>query len=168
MIKWLLRLVALLIALITVMAAIGWTLPVGHQASVTADLQAPPARVFAAISDPARYPEWRTDLTRVEFIEQGDGRVRFREHGPFGPIVFRIDELTPPSRMRTRIDDTDQPFGGTWTFDLEPAGRGTRITITEDGEVYNPIFRFLSRFVFPQTAAIAQYLDDLRRRVEAP
>lgn len=168
MMKWLLRLVAFLIALISVMFVIGWTLPVEHQATVTAELHAPPLRVFEVIGDPARYPEWRSGVTQVDLLDPSEGRPRFREHGEFGPIVFRIDEFTAPARMRTRIDDTDQPFGGTWTFVLEPAGTGTRITITEDGEVYNAIFRFLSRFVFSQTATIETYLDDLRRRVDGP
>ena len=33
--------------------------------------------------------------------------------------------------------------------------------ITENGEVYNPLFRFMSRFVFGHTATIDKYLEDL-------
>jgi hypothetical protein len=63
--------------------------------------------------------------------------------------------------MVTRIADPEQPFGGTWTFELAPADGGTRLTITERGEVYNPIFRALGRFVFGHTATIDQYLRAL-------
>jgi hypothetical protein len=65
----------------------------------------------------------------------------------------------------TRIADPSLPFGGTWTYDLKPQGSGTELTITEDGEVYNPIFRFMSKFVFSQTATIEAYQASLKRKL---
>jgi hypothetical protein len=35
------------------------------------------------------------------------------------------------------------------------------VRITEDGEVYNPIFRFMSRFVFGHTHTMDAYLRAL-------
>jgi hypothetical protein len=69
-----------------------------------------------------------------------------------------------PQQFVSRIADPNLPFGGTWTIDLKPEGAGTRVTITEHGEVYNPIFRFMSRFVFGHTATIDAYLTALQRR----
>ena len=51
-----------------------------------------------------------------------------------------------------------------WTYEIAPAPNGTTLTITEDGEVYNPIFRFMSRFVFGHEATMASYLERRRRR----
>ena len=51
----------------------------------------------------------------------------------------------------------------TWTFELAADADGTRVTLTERGEVDNPIFRFLSRFVFGQTGTI----DSCLRALEA-
>jgi hypothetical protein len=59
------------------------------------------------------------------------------------------------------------PFGGTWTFDVAAAPGGTSLTITEDGEVYNPIFRFMSKTVFSPYKTIDTYQADLRRRLDA-
>ncbi|HUD13497.1 MAG TPA: hypothetical protein VMQ56_07565, partial [Terracidiphilus sp.] len=56
-------------------------------------------------------------------------------------------------------------YGGSWSFVLEPANGGTRLTITEDGEVYNPVFRFVSRFVMGQTATQDAYLRALEKAV---
>jgi len=50
-------------------------------------------------------------------------------------------------------------------FEEEDRDR-TEVTITEDGEVYNPIFRFMSAYVFGHTATIEQYLTDLESRVQ--
>jgi uncharacterized protein YndB with AHSA1/START domain len=163
MIKWILRLCVLVVALLAVTAGIGWFLPVGHQATRTVVLPAPPADVFARLRDVERYPEWRTDVTRVEVLDTTNGLPRFRETGEFGPIVFRMEQADAPTFMRTRIDDPDQPFGGSWTYVLVPENGGTRVTITEDGEVYNLIFRFLSRFVFSQSATIETYMGHLER-----
>ncbi len=61
-----------------------------------------------------------------------------------------------------RIADRKLPFGGTWSFDIAPAAGGeSDLRVTEDGEVYNPIFRFMARFVFGYTASIEGYLRDL-------
>lgn len=135
--KWLVRLVGVLVALVGLMAGIGWLLPVGHQATGSAVIEAPPAEVFAAIQN----------------VERS------------GPITFRVEQADAPTFLRTRIVDPDESFGGTWTYVLVPDAGGTRVTITEDGEVYNPIFRFLSRFVFSQTATIETYLADLRQKL---
>ena len=64
-----------------------------------------------------------------------------------------------------RIEDTNLPFGGSWTYELAPVGDSeTTLRITEDGEVYNPIFRFVSRFVMGHDATIRQYLSAVGTR----
>jgi len=168
MIRWTIRTVGVLVALVGLMTGIGWWLPVAHQASRSAVIAASPAAVFEIIRNVERYPEWRTGVSAVDVIERTSDLPRFRETGEFGPIVFRIEQADAPTFMRTRIDDPDQPFGGTWTYVLVPDTGGTLLTITEDGEVYNPLFRFLSRFVFSQTATMEQYLADLGRRIRTP
>ena len=41
---------------------------------------------------------------------------------------------------------------------------GTRVTIREDGEVSNVLFRFMSRYVFGHTATMDSYLTALAKR----
>lgn len=164
MIKWLVRIVIAAAAALALMALIGMAMPVGHQASRSAEIPASPDQVFALIRDVERYPTWRSGVTAVTVLDSTGDLPRFRESGEFGPIIFRMERADAPTFMRTRIDDPDQPFGGTWTYVLVPGAGGTLLTITEDGEVYNPVFRFLSRVVFSQTSTIETYLDDVRTR----
>jgi len=124
--KWILRGGVGLVAILAAVAAIGWMLPVGHEASRSAIYQHPPERLYPLV------------------LEQ------FREEGRRMDIRMEIVDSSPPRRLITRIADPDQPFGGTWTYDLAPEGPGTRLTITERGEVYNPIFRFVARRRRPQ------------------
>ena len=162
--KYLLWSLAALVAIAGLIAAIGALLPVAHTASRDTIVAAPAPDVFAAISDVARYPEWWSDIARVEMLPADHGRVRFREHMSTGPVVMEVEQAMAPSRFVTRIADPDQPFGGTWTFEVVPSGAGTRVTITERGEVYNPIFRFLSRFVFGYTGTMESCLAALGRK----
>jgi len=156
----LLYLLATLVVLAIVITAIGYALPQNHVASVETVLAADPGRVFDRISDPAHYPAWRKDVTRVEVL--GTQPLKWREHGSDDPITYEVVESQPPGRHVVRIADADLPFGGTWTYEVTPDGRGTRLMITEHGEVYNPIFRFMSRFVFSHTATIERFIESLK------
>ena len=48
---------------------------------------------------------------------------------------------------------------------LESNGGNTRVRITEDGQVYNPMFRFMSRVVVGQTRTIDTYLRALGKAI---
>ena len=154
-----------LVALVLVVVAIGYTLPQAHTVTREQAFAAGPDQIFAVIGAPQDYPKWRSDVKSVDLLPPVDGKQRFREHGSNGAILFEIVELHPPRRLVTRIADPALPFGGTWTFELLPTGSGTTLRVTEDGEVYNPLFRFMSRFVFGHTATLDAYLAALARRV---
>lgn len=55
-----------------------------------------------------------------------------------------VEESVPPTRLVRRLSDAGLPFGGTWTFDIEPICQGTKVTITEDGFIRSPIFRAIA------------------------
>ena len=48
-----------------------------------------------------------------------------------------------------------------------PEAGGTRLTITEDGFVKNPVFRLLSKTVFSPTASLERFLADLGAHLAA-
>lgn len=154
-----------LVTLVALVAIVGWLLPVAHVASSSAVVGRPPADVYALVSDVSAYPQWWSDISRIEMLPAEPGVVRFREHMSSGAIVMEVIETAPPQRFVTKIADPDQPFGGTWTFEIAPEAAGARLTITERGEVYNPIFRFMSRFVFGHTSTMESFLGALRARL---
>jgi hypothetical protein len=117
--------------------------------------------MFTTISDVERFPSWRSDVKRVEVVPNGTGPRQFREIGGNGSILYEIERHEPDTLLVTRIADPNLPFGGTWTYQLAPTGDGSSLRITEDGEVRNPVFRFVSRFVLGHTATIDRYLTDL-------
>ena len=163
--KWVWRAAVTLVVAVGGIVLVGWFLPQGHVATRSARLNQSPQTVYAVIADVASYPQWWADVSRVEMLEATNGRTRFRQHTGMDAVIFEVEEDVPPRRFGTRIADPDQPFGGTWTFELTPEGAGTRVTITERGEVFNPIFRFMSRFVFSHTATLDSFLRALGRRL---
>src|SRR5688572_2409885 len=164
MAKWLLYAGGAVLVFVVAIVVLGYLLPVGHVASAEATFDRAPGEVFAVLADVRRYAEWRPDLSRVELLSDTP-KTRWKESGRNGDITFELDELTPPTRLRARIADPSLPFGGSWTYDVTPSGSGTRVRITEHGEVYNPVFRVLSRFVFGHTATMEQFLRNLERKL---
>lgn len=157
--------VAVVILVIVAVVLIGYSLPVKHRAQADAQINAPPAQVFALITNIEESPSWRTGLKSVEILPSPDGRRRFREVSSNGTIPFVIEAAEPSRRLVSRIDDRSLPFGGTWTYELTPEdSTRTRLRITEDGEIYNPFFRFVSRFILGYDGGIKTYLADVERR----
>ena len=111
-----------LIAIVGIVALIGCFLPVGHEASRSAEFSKPPEIVWALIADPNGYREWWSGAD----------------------VKTAIVDSVPPSKLITKIVDETQ-FGGTWTFEITPTPSGSRLTITERGEIYNVVFRTLAR-----------------------
>jgi hypothetical protein len=165
MLKWMLFAALGLAGFVALLAIVGMFLPKGHRASRTVVYSAPPARVFATITDFARFPEWRSDVKTVELLGNDGRGMRFREEGRNGTITYRVERQEPGSTLVTRIDDPSLPFGGSWTLEVKSVPEGTSLTITEDGEVYNPIFRVLSKVVFSHYSTIDTYQSDLRKRL---
>lgn len=159
--------IGVLVAIVVVVVLVGYSLPVKHRAARERTFASSPEVVYATITNVEKFPEWRSKVKSVEVVSLPGGTRSFREKGGDGEILYVIDEAQPPTRLVTRIADKTLPFGGTWTYELAPAAAGTTLRITEDGEVYNPVFRFMSRFVFGQTATIDGYLDDLRKKLSS-
>jgi len=129
------------IILIAVIAGAWWLgsrLPVKHSASRSTEIAVPPERLWRAIIEPSAKRGWRGASETVE--------------------------AQPPRRLVTRIVGESR-FGGSWTFEIEPVRDGSRITVTEDGEIYNAFFRFVSRYLIGHARTIETYLKRLRQEV---
>lgn len=142
--RWAIWMVASLIAVVGVVALIGLLLPVAHEATRSAEINAPPEKVFALLADPSTYHSWWS----------GAG------------VRSEVVERVVPTKLVTRIVG-ETAFGGTWTMKIVPTPTGSRLTITERGEVYNVIFRTLSKFVFGYTGTMDSCLAAVQTRLSA-
>jgi hypothetical protein len=162
--KWLVRFLVGFAVLAAVAWIVGMSLPVNHTASRTARFAASPEAVRRAIIEVEKYPEWRPSVTRVVLLDSVGHGPAWREVSGSDAVTYAAD-TTDARRVVSRITDKSLPFGGSWEYAIDSDGNGTRLTITENGEVYSPLFRFMSRFVMGHTSTIDTYLRNLADRL---
>ena len=95
------------------------------QFSTSTVIHAPPARIWALLTDAAGYPRWNPTVTRIE------GRIALGERiavhatiSPKRPFPATVAVLEPEQRM---VWSNAMPLGlfkGERTFQLHPAGAG--------------------------------------------
>ena len=141
--KWILYAVLAVAVLVAVIAVVGYFLPVNHEVSRSAEFNKPAEVVYALVSDLESYSTW----------------------WPENELNVEVVDAVPPTRFVTRIVG-ESAFGGTWTMDIVPLSTGSRLTITERGEIYNLIFRTLAHFVFGYTSTMESCLAAAQKRLQ--
>jgi uncharacterized protein YndB with AHSA1/START domain len=144
---------------------VGLFLPVRHSVTVVREVDGTPEEVWTLITNVEEFAEWRPGVERAESIEPIGGWPAWREEGPEGTLTFVVAAVEPERTFVAEIVDEGLPFGGRWTYALEPTSTGTRLSIIEDGFVYNPIYRFVSRFFLGHAGTAEAYLDALEARL---
>ena len=165
--RWIIWIVAALAIAGTLVVVIGYSLPKAHSVSRTAAIGMPPDGLYALLADVDRYPSWRPGVKALQRHPDRDGRPSWTEEVSGSKIPLVFERMERPTLLVARIADPSLPFGGTWTYRIQPAAAGSTVTITEDGEVYNPVFRFMSRFVFGHTATLDEFVKNLESRAGA-
>jgi hypothetical protein len=158
--KWVLIVTLVIATPILIVVSIGALLPREHVASRTVALRQSPEVVWAQITGS---PTWRPEIRSYEELPARNGHRVWRETDRHNQVItYEAVEALAPQRLVVRIADAKLPFGGTWTYMIAPQGSGSSLTITENGEVYNPVFRFVSRFVIGNSATINSYINALQ------
>ena len=141
--RWVLIGVGVIVALIVVITVIGAFLPREHTASRSMVLRQPPETVWATIRNLEGIAAWFPEGARVK---------------------VEVAEERRPAKLVTRIvPEPRAPFGGTWTYEVQPAPSGTRLTVTENGWIAVPPFRVVAQLM-GMDATIKQYLTALAKK----
>ena len=160
--RWIFRILGVIVAVALCVVAIGAALPRQHVVSRQAIYHQPPETIWQAVMDYKKFSTWIKGVTRVEPFQAPSGQPGWTEVLSSGmKIPLEVTEADPPRRLVTRIADPKLPWGGTWTTEITPAPGGSVLRITEDGYVNNPVFRFMSRFVFGYTDTLDSYMRSL-------
>lgn len=163
--KWLLIIAGGIVAIIALVAMFGTFVPREHRATSTVPLHQPPDSVWKVVRDLGGITAWWPDIKESTRLPDRDGHEVWRQKMSGFDVPLVVMESNPPRRLVTKIDaSAGAAFGGTWTYELTPESGGTRISVTEAGWIGNPIFRFLSRFVFGYYGSLDGYLKALGNR----
>ena len=151
--------VGALIFVVALIVIIGSLLPSHHIVARSALFHASPEKLFALISGSQ---SWRPDLLQSSETTDAAGRRFVEETTRHKEVItYELLDIEPPISIKRRIASQNLPYSGTWSFTLQPSGQDTLVRITEDGEVSNPIFRFVSRFILGHTSTLDNYLRSL-------
>ncbi len=161
--KWVFIVLGILILIVLVIIIIGKMLPVKHIATETINLPMSRSQVWNAVRNFGDYPEWRAGIKDLQVIDDKTWRETDKQNTV---ITFGIIEEVENERLVAKILDDNLPFGGTWTYEISGDESATSLTITENGEVYNPFFRFVSHFFMDQSGTIKGYQADLKKKFE--
>lgn len=141
----------------------------GHVATRSVRYAAPPDTVWRLITDWAGHTSWRTNIRALDRLADRNGHEVWRE------TRSRNERMTSevigfdPSRRRMVTEVVDETaYGGTWTWQVEPDGAGSRLTIIEDGVVHNPIFRVVGKFFLDPRATMDRLHRDLKAKLGEP
>ena len=163
--KWIVFVFGGLLGLIALMALIGAFVSRDHRATSTVMLRQSPDSVWKVVRDFGNITAWWPAMEKAERLPDRDGHEVWRQKMSGFDVPIIVLESSPPRRLVTQIDPTaGGAFGGTWTYQLTPDSGGTRISVTEGGWISNPIFRFMSRFLFGYYGSLDKYLEALGMR----
>ena len=107
------------------------------QADIT--INAPVAKVWALISDLDNMPKWSPQcrvMKAVGAVKVGTKTVNVNRRGAmFWPTTSTITALDAQKKLSFRVNTNNTE----WTYDLEPAGTGTKVTVSRRAEAVKPI-----------------------------
>jgi Polyketide cyclase / dehydrase and lipid transport len=159
---WLFVVVGAILGLLFVVIVTGMLLPKTHLVSRSLMMKAAPDELWPLISDFDNVSTWHPQVIQAERLPDHFGREVWRESYKDGSsLKLETMESLPPRRLVRSIADESGPFTGRWEFDITPAEEGCRLTITEKGEISNPLFRFIFRLFMKPAMSLERYLKSL-------
>lgn len=98
------------------------------------DIDAPPSKVWALISDFRRMPQWSPQcrwMRQFGPLRAGTKTLNFnRRNRLYWPTTSTVVEVIPEQKLAFRVD-TNRTV---WSYELEPHGEGTRVIESRHAE----------------------------------
>ncbi len=162
--------------IVVVLRQIGKGIPVEHTATSVINIHAPIEKIFDAIADVEKHPEWSSGVTRViampDTVRGGVSlKTTWMQMG-HNTFVLERTRYEPPTLLEGTITDEKGPFSGTWMYRLKPlaadaSGVGAcEVRLTETGRVGWPMARALMKHVWGYHTYTHKHLESLAKKFE--
>ncbi|GII94413.1 SRPBCC family protein [Sinosporangium siamense] len=155
---------ALVVVLVTIGTLLGRRLPVGHRTTTRVRLRRKPAAVWKVLANMEAYPAWRPELSQVEKLPDENGKPRWRQHEGGDKTTYELVEAASPHRLVFRVTGGRRSYGGSQAYEITRSPTGCTVTLTEHGEVYNPVLRLLYRHLVGHGTTARRTLKALAAR----
>jgi hypothetical protein len=131
-----------------------------------AENDAPPATVWAVLTDAGAYGEWDSGVRVEGRIARGERIKLTSEANPGRAFPVRVTELEPPARMTFSGGMPLGLFRGVRTYRLEPRGeRGTTFSMRE--EYTGPLLPLIWRSMPDLQPSFDRFAAGLKARAES-
>jgi len=141
------------------------------EAHATIQIQAPPEKVYAMVSDVTRVGEWSPECRKAEWVE-GDGPevgARFKGHNKQNWLIQwsrpATVKVADPGKEFTFETGKPGKEETRWTYRLAPSSEGTELTESFEALRYG---RFAKLFARPEkrTAVLAANIRQTLERIK--
>jgi len=122
----------------------GSSQPEEHEVLAYVDVPVSVDEAYALLSDLEARPSWRPRVDRIGRIhDDGEGRQVWRELDHGGDrFDLKVMALTPPHEVVFATASPEQiGYDAVWTWHLRATDTGSLVTLTEVGEIDNPLWR---------------------------
>ena len=151
-------------ALVAALYGVGLSLPPIQVERVELSLPSSPETLWTVLTDLDAMPGWRQDLVELERLPGHDGIVRWREVGRTGrKVAMERIEAAPPERMVVRVAEASEDRR--WVYQLTRAGANTRLEVSDQRTIRNPLVRAFVRVFGGSRGALDGWSRDLELRL---
>lgn len=114
-----------------------------YTGSQTVLVEAPVEKVWSTLEDTETFSESRHEVSDAELTgTNAAGYATWKEHTNLGgTILLEVTEKVPNRRMVVHMVESGFGMTGTWTFELEPEGDNTRVTLSENSMTQGLLMR---------------------------
>ncbi len=161
----LLILAGILIGLVLIVTIAGLFFPEKHTGLITREFKQSPEEIWALITDRSNELSWRTDLKNMDRLPDRNGDEVWKEKTHRGQTLITVTTEQVPNEKLVRKLVDHKWYGGTWIVELTKTAKGAKVLFTENGEIYNPLIRFMFNVVFSRTPTIVEYANQLSSRL---
>jgi hypothetical protein len=148
--------------------AYGKSTPEAHTASGSETIKADIDDVFETQADVQKYSAWNETVAEIrDYKENPDGTASWTEVWKDGnEFGMKRTAYIREKLIRVEIEDKAEFFNGSWTFDFEDLEEGTKVTITENGNIPNAFVRGMYNLVAEPDQTLKEHLKRMKTEAE--
>jgi uncharacterized protein YndB with AHSA1/START domain len=164
-----LKILAALVALIIFALAIGYlimgyTLPDETVVRSEFDVAAPPEKVWQALSDHEKYPEWAPNIVKVEIVNDKQWREWPKDSDM--PLAFTIISAKPPEQLEIGYTMSEF-FEGHWKGEIKATPSGSRVIVEDRMRVKTWATKIMMYPFFDFNEFVKTWNQKLKERAES-